>query len=54
MGTTRPPNNVVANSIPKITALEAEAAASLFLSDRLPDRLTAGDPRLDGIEAPIP
>ena len=38
---------MVANTIPRITALEAEAAASLFLSDRLPDRLTAGDPRLD-------
>ena len=35
------------NVIPKITALEAEAVASLFLSDRLPDRLTAGDPQLD-------
>ena len=35
------------NIIPKITALEAEAAVSLFLSDRLPDRLTAGDPQLD-------
>ena len=38
---------MVANTIPKITALEAEAVASLFLSDRLPDRLTAGDPLLD-------
>lgn len=38
---------MVANTIPKITALEAEAVASLFLSDRLPDRLTVGDPRLD-------
>jgi hypothetical protein len=35
------------NTIPKVTALEAEAAASLFLSDHLPDRLAAGDPRLD-------
>lgn len=35
------------NTIPKVTALEAEAAVSLFLSDRLPDRLTAGDPQLD-------
>ncbi len=35
------------STTPKITALEAEAAASLFLSDRLPDRLTAGDPQLD-------
>ena|SRR5207237_105109 len=38
---------MVANTIPKITALEAEAAASLFLSNHLPDRLTAGDPQLD-------
>jgi hypothetical protein len=38
---------MVAKIIPKITALEAEAAASLFLSDHLPDRLTAGEPRLD-------
>ena len=38
---------MVTNTIPKITALEAEAAASLFLSDHLPDRLTAGDPQLD-------
>jgi hypothetical protein len=32
---------------PKITAMEAEATASLFLSDNLPDRFTAGEPRLD-------
>lgn len=38
---------VVTNTIPKITAFEAEAAASLFLSEHLPDRLTAGDPQLD-------
>jgi hypothetical protein len=38
---------MAANVIPKITALEAEAAASLFLSDRLPDRLTAGEQQLD-------
>ena len=35
---------MAANTILKITALEA--AASLFLSDHLPDRLTAGDPQL--------
>ena len=35
------------NTVPRITALEAEAAASLFLSDHLPDRITAGDPQLD-------
>jgi hypothetical protein len=38
---------MVANTVPKITALEAEAAASLFLSDHLPDRITVGDPQLD-------
>ncbi len=38
---------MVANTVPKITALEAEAAASLFLSEHLPDRLAAGDPQLD-------
>jgi hypothetical protein len=30
-----------------ITALEAEAKASLFLSEHLPDRLSAGPPQLD-------
>ena len=39
---------MVANTILKITALEAEATASLFLGDHLPDRLSAGDPQLDG------
>ncbi|HXF41221.1 MAG TPA: hypothetical protein VN687_16010 [Blastocatellia bacterium] len=34
-------------AFPQITALEAEAKASLFLSDNLPDRFTAGDPALD-------
>jgi hypothetical protein len=38
---------MVANTVPKITALDAEAAASLFLNDHLPDRITAGDPRFD-------
>ena len=38
---------MVANTVPKITALEAEAAASLFLGDHLPDRITVGDPQLD-------
>jgi hypothetical protein len=31
---------------PTVTALEAEARASLFLSDHLPDRFTPGDPAL--------
>jgi hypothetical protein len=38
---------MVTNTVPRITALEAEAAASLFLSDHLPDRITAGDPQLN-------
>lgn len=33
--------------VPTVTALEAEAKASLFLSDHLPDRLSAGPPQLD-------
>jgi len=37
---------MAANTILKITALEAEAAAILLLSDHLPNRLTAGDPQL--------
>jgi len=32
---------------PTITALQAQAAANLFLSDRLPDRITADQPLLD-------
>jgi hypothetical protein len=35
------------NIVATLTALEAEANASLFLSDRVPDRLMACDPRLD-------
>jgi hypothetical protein len=31
----------------QITAMEAEATASLFLSERLPDRFTPGEPRFD-------
>ncbi len=31
-------------TIPGITALEAEACGSLYLSDHLPDRFTAGEP----------
>ncbi|MEJ7708788.1 MAG: hypothetical protein WKF84_02765 [Pyrinomonadaceae bacterium] len=38
---------MVAKTVPKITALEAEATASLFLSNRLPDRIMVGDPQLD-------
>ena len=34
-------------SIPTVTAMEAQAEASLFLSDRLPDRLSASAPFLD-------
>lgn len=31
---------------PQVTALQAQAAANLFLSDRMPDRLTADQPQL--------
>jgi len=34
-------------TIPKITALEAQAAANLFLSDHLGDRFLADSPVLD-------
>ncbi len=32
---------------PRATALQAQAAANLFLSDRLPDRFTADQPELN-------
>src|SRR5918912_1449689 len=32
---------------PQVTALQAQAAANLFLSDRLPDRFTADQPQLN-------
>lgn len=35
------------NVVATITALEAQAAASLFLSDNLPDRFLASSPTLD-------
>jgi len=38
---------MVANRLPKITALEAQAAANLFLSDHLPDRFLAVEPRFE-------
>jgi len=41
---------MVAKTIPIITALQAQAAANLFLSDHLPDRFTAGQPRLDHVD----
>jgi len=31
---------------PQVTALQAQAAANLFLDDRLPDRFTADQPQL--------
>jgi hypothetical protein len=34
------------NVLPLVTAFEAEAKASAFLSELLPDRFTAGDPVL--------
>jgi hypothetical protein len=36
------------NLVATITALEAQAAANLFLSDNLPDRFLASSPTLDG------
>ena len=33
--------------VPSVTAIEAEAEASLFLSDRVPDRISASTPCLD-------
>jgi hypothetical protein len=35
-------------TIPTVTAMQAQAEASLFLSDRLPDRISASTPILDG------
>jgi hypothetical protein len=32
---------------PPVSALDAQAAANLFLSDNLPDRFSATDPQLD-------
>ncbi len=37
------------NLVTIITALEAQAEANLFLSDHLPDRFCADDPRLDEV-----
>lgn len=38
---------MIATQLRPITALEAQAAANLFLSDNLPDRFCADDPALD-------
>jgi hypothetical protein len=35
------------NTAPTITSLQAQGAASTFLSDHLPDRFTAGHPVFD-------
>ncbi len=35
------------NTAPVITSLQAQGAASMFLSDHLPDRFTAGHPAFD-------
>ncbi|NOT60920.1 MAG: hypothetical protein HOP19_11940 [Acidobacteria bacterium] len=40
---------MIAQATAKISALEAEAAANLFLSDHLPDRYCADDPQYDAI-----
>src|SRR5438552_5242418 len=34
-------------TVPIVTAMEAQAEASLFLSDHLPDRISASTPSLD-------
>jgi antitoxin (DNA-binding transcriptional repressor) of toxin-antitoxin stability system len=36
-----------ASAAPIVSEVQAQAEASLFLSDRLPDRISAGTPRLD-------
>ena len=36
---------------PQVTALQAQAAANLFLNDRLPDRFTADQPQLNPADA---
>jgi hypothetical protein len=38
---------MVTATVPTVTAMEAQAEASLFLSDRLPDRISASTPSLD-------
>ena len=38
---------MIATQTKTLTALEAQAAANLFLSDHLPDRFCADDPRPD-------
>lgn len=38
------------HSAPKVTALQAQATANLFLSDHLPDRFTADQPQLNTID----
>lgn len=40
-------SGIVNNVVATITALEAQAAASLFLSDNLGDRFLASSPKLD-------
>jgi len=40
---------MIAAQIKTLTALEAQAAASLFLSDNLPDRFCADDPHFDRV-----
>ena len=37
-------------SAPKVTALQAQATANLFLSDHLPDRFTADQPHLNAVD----
>lgn len=40
-------HDMVTATVPTVTAMEAQAEASLFLSDRLPDRISASAPSLD-------
>ncbi len=41
------PGNGTTTTNPAVSEARAQAAASLFLSDRLPDRISAGAPHLD-------
>ena len=38
------------DSAPKVTALQAQATANLFLSDHLPDRFTADQPQRNALD----
>lgn len=38
---------MITMTVPTVTSVQAQAEASLFLSDRLPDRISASTPQLD-------